>query len=1232
MTTVEVLVPLRLETRFVAPQDRLDGVPEWQLRLRVWPDDVSIRRTVPPPSPAELDRLAEALAAMSRADRPLDEAAAFALLAGSVGAARAFWLWRTRIFDEAGGRSVDRTGETDEERFAVHGPAGLPDELEVWLVRPDGTSERLTTLALDLPEIGADLDLRGLAERGELDGRQLPHTWWLSYERAKAVQLGIDLDVGPVPPEIDALVVVGRGDVAAADLFDEHLAGGRMGLLLSGTPTNTVEGEPTTDFGDDADRLAPLLAVDAADQPLTREAVRALTGGVRADAPPLRDAGDPALYSPGQLAVQAFWPVLWGRLLRHVVGLGEREPELARWAITNLAPEGPRPAIRIDHQPYGLLPTSSFDRWKPDGDVFGNLESQIVEWARRWRDGAAAAAVAARNSVHGADTERLLAVLGLHAPSRHWRIRPVGPLAQVQAARIFSGMRPLSLAWDRLTAESWTGAALPADPFLAGARSGPLPGEPLDREDSSEALRELLTRPPEPLYYNLPDTPLGLVGHLFRETMIELRALLGAAWLQIQDGLAVDVGLRLDLDDERAYAHAVMQGTDPQIEEVEQSGDTGADLADRFWNTVRALEVIVVLWDTLGDAVFRGVLAALDTAAFRADPWLTGVANRRLETMIWDGAAFRLGAYGWVDAPAPYTGPDGGALAPGPTAAGLLHAPSTAQALTSALLRDAAVRHPGDDRWNLTIDSARARAAAALAERVRLGVHPYEALGLEVERLAGDWDAVRLLRETFPLGTDDQARRTCDGHAVLAAARAGKLPAPLPGDLADRLAPLDEVLDTYADLLVTDGVHALVTGRPDLANQAMEAAAGLGAPSDLRAIRTPRAATTVHTGAMILLPPEGGGPADHPVVVADPAFAALVVDELGGGGLDGTATSTVAGRHRLSVLLGGGEEAAPLPTLSGGREGTPFGPEAADALLAAVVTNLRSRLAAVRARTDAQRVALVALDPGAGDAGATLDAVAAAWAIDLSAAQASDPDAAEPSVDDRRVHATAVLAERLADPSTSEPAGAAQVSTTVAEALRVAVRMLVGRPDLPVLPLVARALLPPLNADDGLDATWLEIAAAVRTRLAPLEARQLAAGAARWPSAIATGDLSGDPWTATGPVLVAFGPAAVGGATVAIAQIDAWAESVPSRRHVTNAAFGFNSPKARAPQAILLAVPADRRQRADTAELLSTVLETRELARARAARPTDADGLPFATPAPIVRTNDGNTFLEGWPP
>ena len=83
------------------------------------------------------------------------------------------------------------------------------------------------------------------------------------------------------------------------------------------------------------------------------------------------------------------------------------------------------------------------------------------------------------------------------------------------------------------------------------------------------------------------------------------------------------------------------------------------------------------------------------------------------------------------------------------------------------------------------------------------------------------------------------------------------------------------MLDTYADLLVADGVHALVTGRADLANAAMEAAAGLGAPPDLRAIRTPRAGDD-GPGERVGAPPARSGPAARcrPGRVADPAFAA----------------------------------------------------------------------------------------------------------------------------------------------------------------------------------------------------------------------------------------------------------------------------------------------------------------------------------------------------------------------
>jgi hypothetical protein len=36
--------------------------------------------------------------------------------------------------------------------------------------------------------------------------------------------------------------------------------------------------------------------------------------------------------------------------------------------------------------------------------------------------------------------------------------------------------------------------------------------------------------------------------------------------------------------------------------------------------------------------LFHAALAALDTAAFRVDPWLNGIAERRLQRMISEGS------------------------------------------------------------------------------------------------------------------------------------------------------------------------------------------------------------------------------------------------------------------------------------------------------------------------------------------------------------------------------------------------------------------------------------------------------------------------------------------------------------------------------------------------------------------------------------------------------------------
>lgn len=1238
MSTVEVLAPLRLETRFVSPAERTDGSNQWLLRVRVYPDEFSIRRIVHPPSPEELDRLEEAVAAMT-GTTPLEATDAFTTFASAVGAGRALWLWRTYLTtDSDGAAAVDRSDEAPNSRFAVHGPAGLPEQLDVWFVHAGGTRQLATTLTLDLVAIGQDLDLQAFNNHPTLAAGTLPDTWWLSYPRAVAVGLAADIDIGVTPPVLDALVVTGIGDEPAASLVDVHNAGGRMGVLAPGTPTNTVAGEATTDFGERAETVAPLLDVKPGDQMATRSVLTGLTGRLAPTALPMLGGGLD-YYAPSALAVEGLWPVLWGRVLRDVIGIGETEITLARWARWNLSPEGPHPAFRVGEQPYGLLPVSAFNAWVATPlDDHASIEQHILAWTRPWRSKAAAAARAARGSVIGADTQELLDTLGIHAPTRHWNARASADLYDVQALRLMFGMPPLDTSWDRNTAHAFRGAPSLTAPIGRAPGEVALPGPPHDEIEDVALLRSLPTMEPERLASLSRDT-LGLVGHLMRESLMVARAVVGEAVFRLRNGQPVVLGQPLPWADDTTYWQAMQRGTNQAVAELRAGADAnGQQAAARFKEVQDALQVIADLWEQMSSALFRGVLAALDTAAFRVDPWLIGIAERRLQRMIATGAPFRLGAYGWVDAPAPYTGAPDGPLAPGPTRAGLLHAPSPAQALTAAILRDAAVRYPGDTRWHLTLDSAKVRTALALAERVRLGLHPYEALGLEVEKIAGDWDVVRILRKEFALAADQQERRVCDGQKVLAAARDNTLQAiaGIPSTLSSDLQPLDAVLDTYADLLIADGIYALVTGRGDLANAAMEAAAGLGAPPELRAIRTPRQATTTRIAAWVLLEDMTAptGPQADPARAADPAFAAAVDAELGVGVFEARDETNRAHQQRLASVLGGAADDAPVPTLTGGTyENLPASCDAD--LRRAIAGNLHMRLAEVAFLARAAVDALSALDAAAPGADATIAVAAARWHVELDGVTPADPESEVASTGDRWAAVIDALDARLAAAApvlTTTTSGNAPTDDTI-NALKRAIRTLAGRAELPVLPIVARMLLPVLRESAELDRTWLEIVAAVRPRLAPLEARQLTPSQSGWPAAVATPNGSLDPWQPSGAVVVAYGPGIDGaGPTVAIAALDAWSDSIPSRGHDTFAAFGFNAPKSRAPHAVLVAVPPDMAQRLDNAALLEVVLETRELAQARAPRQAAQSTLPHPTSTALVSAMGSRNFLQGWPP
>lgn len=86
--------------------------------------------------------------------------------------------------------------------------------------------------------------------------------------------------------------------------------------------------------------------------------------------------------------------------------------------------------------------------------------------------------------------------------------------------------------------------------------------------------------------------------------------------------------------------------------------------------------------------------------------------------------------------------------------------------------------------------------------------------------------------------------------------------------------------------------------------------------------------------------------------------------------------------------------------------------------------------------------------------------------------------------------------------------------------------------------------------------------------------------------------------------------------------IDEWSEQIPATHETTGLSFHFDTPGARAPQSMLLAVPSDARATNWTLdELLAVVDEALALSKLRAVRPQDLQGLGLLLPGLFLSNN-----------
>lgn len=934
---------------------------------------------------------------------------------------------------------------------------------------------------------------------------------------------------------------------------------------------------------------------------------------------------------------------------------------------------GTLPALRLGRQPYGVLPVSALSDWRADRDRDADgLVAPWLRWLRELWHGAVEKDGVVPRVRPGVPADQVavdvltrlpvasgLAMRRMNGPAFTFpRTSPDEP----PVTPGIPGLTPDGgLRWTTPT-DGWTDLGWGLDP----ATGRPLLATAVAAEDPAALTAALLATADR-----LRDARLFLAGQLSaadhdrawpvelesrpdtpqrRPTLWDLPAgtgLLGAllflpAWSQA----AGDDGD----DDPPRQALAAPDAVDQLVIDTLDgvgAGDRNARIAAaaRWAPAMQRLETALRAVAAVPPARLPELLAeVLDVYSHRLDAWVTSLAALRLaRTRAAGTAGVRLGGYGWVEDVA-RTPPgdtvnlgeeDGDAFVSAQD--GYIHAPSLQQAATAAVLRSGFLAHPGEETFAVNLTSRRARVARWLLAGVRGGQSLGTLLGYRFERAlhdAGLDGEIRAFRRAFPAptvaepagpdadpvrwGVSTEAiaeRNVVDGMALARAGTAAANVATNRSGVGPHLAELTDALDAVGDLLLAESVHHLVGGNPLRAGLAADALGrGEDVPDTFEVLRTPHRGRAI-TDRLAVVGGETPGPTGWPtdaVAALHPGVEAWVAGMLGPAtgwtvtGPSGPVTTDRLGLGALALLL---DAATTRPDRVVAALGGPVVPDGGDwPALRTLAVRIRALLAG------AQPLLPEHLPGGSGE-------------VDVTRTQA-------------RVAAFAAGVPGLAVPNLAaggDPvAWLGQVRAALAAALGA---------DVPVLPdLTASA--PSARADvPGADvAEWLRRWAAIRPSARALHEVLMLAGARSGSFArlcvAQDPDGAGQAWIG-GPFAAAARPsarahlawqAAPAEGPLSGMLLDEWVDvlpgadalrdadtAVPPEAELTGVAFHYDRPDAKAPHAILIAVPPDT-QRGWTADGLVQVLrETLELGKLRA---VDLDDLPLARAVlPAVRTS-----------
>lgn len=730
-----VLLPVRIETKFARAGQGME------LRVRIFPDDISI--AAPPSAVTEDERVAgegywsaRAASSASPGDAGLRRAyvGAWTTLATRHGAYRAGYIaaaTRPESPEAAPAEPPLARADALPDRFVILTYAGggkihevvgrpilddlvlVPDALQSdsWLDRDPATGAMIVPPALRwLTDFDAAVDA-GMAVRIPL---QAPFD---AEGFDRIVAIGVR---SATPPE--------AAPAALEKLLAKHRYGDGCGIARAGMPTNNTD-TAMAGWQPPSGDMDELFAIEDAPPDLTPQpGLLGVTDGWRlvqllglssefVRRLPNAEATDIAeAIAMNHAAAPGTLDDFVGEFLRTVVS-PQTAAALHAFFVRWVTGRGHYPALRIGREPYGIVVTSAWDRWRyPQtgirrdftSDIAPMLSSLLRSHRPRWKKLAGLAPHAAQPDVD--PFQRLLAILGLLASSSDFVSRKAVPDEFVEQRLKFAGAgKPAIQEWfdalEKSRNESLNATGFPAkiegtEPRLrfitfldhTDAWRLPLvdrdPKVPLSERDAigsfdgkrnylhwlSQASRADLVAQRFPGADGKPvDAPQALLYVLLRHGLMTA---LESGTLDAARAFGSELFDVIDRDPVISNIGAAQHALRKDYLEVDASRlgltATPTALVDWALTTARAAGVkppsaarIAEVHDAI--SALAGVPTArlerlltehVDLCSYRLDAWVTALYTQRLAQLRSDEQTpgFYLGAYGWIENLRPATG------------------------------------------------------------------------------------------------------------------------------------------------------------------------------------------------------------------------------------------------------------------------------------------------------------------------------------------------------------------------------------------------------------------------------------------------------------------------------------------------------------------------------------------------------------------------------------------------